>query len=95
MDVFAGLLVGLAILYGFGAAGSLALRTGRAAIASKWAVASRYVIYLLIIVGAGFALYSLPQEDPAFPPLLYMPLCVVYIAFCHYLANVDPKKRSA
>ena len=94
MAVLAGFLVGLAALYGVGAAGSLALRIGRAALARNWNLASRYVVYLIIIVGAGFALYSLPQADPAFPSPLYIPLYVVYIALCHYLANVDPKKRA-
>ena len=94
MAVFAGFLVGLAALYGVGAAGSLALRIGRAAIARKWEVAPRYVVYLIIIVGTGFALYSLPQADPAFPSPLYIPLYVAYIGLCHYLANVDSKRRS-
>lgn len=90
--VLAGLLLGLAALYGIGAAGSLALRIGRAATARKWEIASKYVVYLLITVGFGFALHSLPQEDPAFPSPLYIPLYVVYIALCNYLANVDRKK---
>jgi cytochrome bd-type quinol oxidase subunit 2 len=94
MAVFAGFLVGLAALYGVGATGSLALRIGRAAVARKWEVVPRYVVYLIIIVGAGFALSSLPQADPAFPSPLYIPLYVIYIGLCHYLANVDPKRRS-
>jgi len=92
MGVFAGFLVGLAVLYGLGAVGSLALRISRAAFAGKWNVARKYVAYLILVAGAGYALTSLPQADPAFPSPLYIPLYVAYIALCHYLANIEPKK---
>ena len=88
-SVIAGLLLGLALIYGIGAVGSLALRSARLAFTREWKLALHCAAYASGLAGAGVALSMLPNSD--WPPPIYIPLYAGYISLCHYLANMLPK----
>lgn len=89
-SVIAGLLAGLAAMYGIGAVGSLALRAVRLALARERNFALLSAAYSCGILGAGVALSLLPNSD--WPSPFYIPLYAGYIALCNYCANLLPKK---
>ena len=89
-SVIAGLILGLAVMYGIGGVGSLALRAVRLALAREWNLARLSAAYSFGILGAGVALSFLPNSD--WPSPLSIPLYAGYIALCNYWANILPKK---
>ena len=88
-SIFAGLLAGLAGIYGLGGVALLAFRSARLAFAREWKLALISIVCAASLAGIGIALGRLPDSD--FPPPSHIPLYAGYIALCHYLINVLPK----
>ena len=86
----AGILAGLAVMYGIGAIGSLLLRSMRLALAREQKLALLSAAFSSVILGAGVALSLLPNTD--WPSPFYIPLYAGYIALCNYWANILRKK---
>ena len=88
------LLYSLALLYGFGAVGSLLLRASRLALARKWRHGMLCGVFILVVASAAvfFVQFVLGTRLAEWPAVRDIPYYVVFIGMCHYLANVAPKR---